>query len=391
MVSAGEVSGDMHAAHLVREIKKVLPDTCFLGIGGEHLSAAGVEIKIDITRRGSIGFLEALPNLLPVFFAFRKMLSLIKNTRPDLLLLVDSQGLNMPLAAAAKKLGIKTAYYISPQEWLWGTVEGEKKVARSVDLLLAIFQKEYQVYQQIYQAVGRGKERVVYHGHPLLDIVKPSRSRQAVRQNIVGMPENAVLISLCPGSRVQEIKNLLQEFLAAAQIIKKHLPAVRFVIPAASAEIAKMIERLSLSGKTISGNAPRPEIIVSNSYDLLAASDLAICASGTINMEASLLGTPNIMAYKLSWLSFLIGKYLIKIPEKIPYFSMPNILLNEKVLPELTMHHANAKEIAEESLAILKNPARQEHMKAAFARLLSLLGSPGALEKCAREIVRFLR
>jgi len=201
MLSAGEVSGDVHATSLVRELKKLLPDTYFFGMGSEKLLAEGVDVKIDIAKRGSIGILEALPNIVPIYFAYQKMLTLLKSERPDLLILIDSQGINMPLAKAAKKLGIKTIYYIAPQEWLWGSSKGVKKVSDTLDMIVSIFEKEHLAYKQ---AGGNS----VYFGHPLVDIVKPEKSKSEARKEFLGS-EDGPVISLCPGSRTQEIKNLL--------------------------------------------------------------------------------------------------------------------------------------------------------------------------------------
>lgn len=167
MVSAGEVSGDVHGSYLIKEFKKLRPDIFFFGMGSERLAAEGVDVKFDITKRGTIGILEALPNILPVYSTFLKMKKLLLREKPDLVLLIDSQGFNMPFAKFCKKAGFKTVYYIAPQEWLWGTPRGIKRVADTVDLIVAIFQKEYEAYR----AAGAN---VVYFGHPLVDIVKVS-------------------------------------------------------------------------------------------------------------------------------------------------------------------------------------------------------------------------
>ena len=380
MVSAGEVSGDVHGTFLVRELKKLDPNIYFFGMGSEKLLAEGVDVKVDISKRGTIGIFEALPNLLPVYFAYLKMVNLMKTERPDLLILVDSQGINMPLARAAKKLEVKTVYYIAPQEWLWGTAKGIKKVSKTIDLIVSIFEKEHAAYKQ---AGGNS----IYFGHPLLDIVKPSMGKEEVRRTLFGGVGRNVegrtvpVVALCPGSRTQEIKGLLPILLKAGELIKKELPEARFIIPAASTEMIKQI--FSYIGEDF-----RPKAIIGNTYDILAAADLAICASGTINLEASLLGTPNIMVYKLSPLTYFIGKYILKIGEKLKYFSMPNMLLEERAIPELVMEQAEPTVIAREALSILTDQSRQSKMKAAFEKLRVKLGQPGVIEKVARAILK---
>lgn len=371
MISAGEVSGDTHGKYLVKELKKLDPDIYFFGLGSEKLLSEGVDIKLDITRRGSIGIFEALPNILPIYLAYHKMVELMKQERPDLVLLIDSQGINMPLAAAAKKLGIKTVYYIAPQEWLWGTKKGIQKVVSTIDQIIAIFEKE----KDIYSLAGG---TVFYSGHPLLDIVKPEKDRDETRKEFLGKTDGPV-VAICPGSRTQEIKGLLPILLKAGELIQKQLPEARFLIPAASTDVIKKI--FNLIGDF------RPKAVVGHTYDILNAADLAICTSGTINLEASILGTPNMMVYKLNPLTYFVGKYILKIGERLPFYSMPNMLLEEAVLPELVMDQAEPKRIADEAVLILKDAARQEKMKQAFGRLKQKLGEPGAIERAARAIL----
>ena len=370
MLSAGEVSGDVHGAYLVRELKKLSPDSYFFGMGGEKLLAEGVDIKHDITARGSIGFAEALPNAFPIFLIYRKMVDLLKKERPDVLILIDSQGINVPLAKEAKKLKIKTVYYIAPQEWLWGTPAGVKKIAGAIDLIVAIFEKEYASYK-------KAGANVVYFGHPLIDIVKSSVKKD---------PHSPPQIAICPGSRTQEIKGLFPILLKAAELIQREIPALKFVIPAATEEIYNKINTLISHSSLVISHL---EISKGRTYDILSASDLAICTSGTINMEASILGIPNIMVYKLSPITYWIGKYILKIMDKLPYFSMPNILLNKKAVPELVMKNADPQKIADEALSILKDLARREEMAKDFSALRSLLGKPGVIQRAAKETIWF--
>lgn len=374
LLSAGEVSGDVHGTYLVKELKKLLPDAYFFGMGSEKLLAEGVDIKVDISKRGSIGIFEALPNLLPVYFAYLRMVELMKRERPDLVILIDSQGINMPLARAAKKLGLKTVYYIAPQEWLWGTAKGVKRVSETIGLIVSIFEKEHETYRQ---AGGNS----VYFGHPLVDIIAGRQPKPTNDTRIETVGRKPV-IALCPGSRTQEIKGLLPIFLKAAEKIKQSYPDAQFVIPAASTEMIKNIFKYI-------GEDLRPRAIVGQTYEILAGSDLAICASGTINLEASLLGVPNMMVYKLSPLTYWVGKYILKLGEKLPYFSMPNLLLEEKAIPELVMGDANPERVTQEALLILNDLERQKKMKTAFARLKIKLGAPGVISRVAQEIVKF--
>ncbi|OGC06982.1 lipid-A-disaccharide synthase [candidate division WOR-1 bacterium RIFCSPLOWO2_02_FULL_46_20] len=371
MVSAGEVSGDIHGTHLVREIKRLDPNIYFFGMGSEKLLAEGVDIKVDITKRGTVGIFEAIPNIIPVYLAYKRMASLLRQEKPDLLILIDSQGINMPLAKAAKKLGIKTTYYIAPQEWLWGTERGVKKVSETIDLIISIFEQEHKAYK-------RAGGKSVYFGHPLIDIVRPELTKEETISQFIGKASGPI-ISLCPGSRPQEIKGLFPILLKAGELIQKEIPNAKFLIPAASTGMIKEIFNL------ISEDF-RPKAVVGHTYDILAASDLAICTSGTINLEASILDTPNIMVYKLHPLTYWLGKYVLKLGEKLKYFSMPNMLLDERVIPELVMRDANPSKIAATAMAILKDKKRQEQMKTDFVDLKLKLGQPGVISRCAEAV-----
>jgi lipid-A-disaccharide synthase len=364
LVSAGEISGDIHGAHLVRELQKLKPGSSFFGMGSDRLAAAGVDVKFDISRRGTIGILEAIPNILPIYSTFLRMKRLALQERPDLVLLIDSQGFNIPFARFCKKAGLRTVYYIAPQQWLWGTPKGVRQVAESVDLIVAIFPQEHEAYR----AAGAN---VIYEGHPLIDIIGSRAQGQG--------PRKGLTISICPGSRTQEIRNLFPVLLKAAELIKQERPEAEFVMPVPSTGIIE--EMFPLVGDF------HPKAVAGQTDELLAASDLAICTSGTINLEASLLGTPNIMVYKLSRLTYLIGKHLLKITQKIKYFSMPNILLDEKVIPELVMENATPEKIAAEALAIITDRGRQEGMKRSFATLKGKLGKPGVITRVAASIL----
>lgn len=374
-ISAGEVSGDVHGSYLVKELKKQRSDLQFYGIGSERLAAEGMKIDYDIARRGTIGIFEALPNALPLYFIFNRVKKQLVADRPDLVILIDSQGFNVPLAQFCKKNGIKTAYYVAPQEWLWGTSRGARKIARLVNLIIAIFEKEFEIYR-------REGANVVYYGHPLIDIVKPSRSKEETRRQLMG-PEvtpSTPVISLCPGSRLQEIKGLLPMLLEAGRIIRRSIPNAHFIIPVASSKIIEEIFGLIKEDL-------RPKAIVGETYNLLYASDLNLCSSGTINLESSILGVPNLMLYKLSYPSFLIGKYILHIDRRIKYFSMPNILLDRPVIPELVMGNANPGKIASTALSILQDRQKMEEMKTQFYNLRSKLGNGDVIQKVAEKIL----
>lgn len=372
MVSAGELSGDLHGSFLVKELLRLDPSLSFFGIGSERLAASGVDIRFDLSRRSSVGIIEALPNLFSLFLSFKKAKALIRKERPDLVILIDSQGFNLPLAGFCKKIGVKTVYYIAPQEWLWGNEKGVKHVLSSVDLVIAIFETEYDRFRSF-------GNNVVYFGHPLVDIAHSTGPKADLLSKLGLADRSGPIVAICPGSRTHELRALLPVFSRTAGLLMRSIPGVSFILPLPSAKFLFEIEK-AFAGLPC-------KYLINDTYDALAASDLAICASGTINLEAALLSTPNIMAYKLSPLTFFIGKYLLKIDQKIKYFSMVNILLDKPVIPELIMSGLTPADLSLSSLALLDHPQARKEMLASFSLLKESLGSPGVISRIARSIL----
>ncbi len=375
-LSAAEVSGDIHGARLVKEIKLIEPNADFYGMGGEQMIGAGVDVWIDITEKSTIGLIEALRYLPSHISTFKKIKKILKETKPDAVILVDAQGFNMPVAAAAKSLGIKTIYYIAPQEWLWGTKKGVKKVVNTIDLIVAIFENEAKTYRD---AGGN----VVFHGHPIIDMAKPQFSKEKVRQAAT-VKQGAPYIGIFPGSRRQEIDGLLPIMLDAVKLIEKEVGKVNLLLGLSSTKFKDRAEKIVQERKQ--------DIFIfeRGTYDALSWTDVNIAASGTIVLEAAVLGAPVVMTYKLSLLTYFIGKYILKVADRLPYYSMPNLVANERIVPELILKDATPKKLAKEALNLLQNKDAREKMKKGFEKVKSLLGQPGVINKVARDILSFV-
>jgi lipid-A-disaccharide synthase len=363
MISAGEVSGDMHASYLAQELRGFE----LFGMGGEKMREADVDVRIDITDRSSVGIIEALKDIPSQLSVFNRMKRLLRSERPAALILVDAQGFNMPLAKYAKKLGIRTIYYVAPQEWLWGSKKGVKVEAKTIDLIISIFKKEHEVNS----AAGANS---FYFGHPLLDIVKPKMTKEAFCKH-VGLDPAKKIIALCPGSRKHEIRSLLPILIETA----KKLGEDQYILPVSTSKFADHIERM------VKGSGINIKVIEGFNYDVLAHADLAISKSGTIILESVILGTPVIMFYKLSRLTYYIGKLLMKI--NLPFYSMPNLLAGREVVPEFVMEKATAKNLSAEAFKILADPSK---IKSGYQEVLRELGEPGAVKKSAEKIIEFV-
>lgn len=375
MMSAGEVSGDIHGAMLAKELLKNNPSLHLFGMGGENMRAAKVKTEVDVTSKGTIGILETFKHLPHVLFAFFEMVKLLKREKPDLLVLIDFQGFNMMLAKRAKKMGIKTVYYIPPQEWLWGTEKGIKNVVNTIDKLLCIFEPEAKIYKK-YGA------NAIYVGNPNFDTARPSMSKEDFCK-MFGLNPKFPIIGIFPGSRSQEIESLMPIFIESSKIIKDSIPNAQFMIAASSTVFKEKIEQIS---KKHNSKIP---IVLGKSHDLLNVSNIAIAASGTITMEAAILNTPIIMAYKLSKFTEFLAKNILKI--NLPYFTMPNILLNRMVIPEFIQDKANPENLAREAIKFLTSPELTKKIKNDYILVRNKLGPSNAVRRAAEEIFYELR
>ena len=288
--------------------------------------------------------------------------------RPDVLVVIDYPGFNTRLAKVAKAKNIPIVSYISPSAWAWGKGRA-KETAQIVTKVAAIFPFEAEVYQQA------GAD-VTFVGHPLLDIVKPTMTTEEAFAFFGADPSRPVLL-LLPGSRKQEIENLLPVMLDAAAKIAAKQPQCQFFLPVAStiseAMLTTLIESRGLPVTFTHGNT----------YDLMNIADLAIAASGTVTLEAALLNLPSVIIYKVNSLTYYLGKLLVK----IPHIGLPNIVAGRKILPELLQDAANPTDIAAAALPILTDPQVRQTVLIDLATIRAKLGSGGAVNRVANVIL----
>ena len=340
MIVAGEASGDMHGANLVREMLKIDPALNFYGIGGKKLREEGVKLLANASDMAVVGLTEVISKLGSIFKIMGMMKRSLDERRPDLVILIDYPDFNLPLANAAKKRGIKIFYYISPQVWAWrkGRIGQIKK---TVDKMAVILPFEVDTY-------GQEGFTVNYVGHPLLDMVKLNYSKQESRKKF-GLAENKITIGILPGSRLSEVGKLMPELLRASEILAQKMPEVQFVLPLADTLEEKIITEI------ISGFNVKVKIISGHTYDVISCADLALVASGTATLETALLGIPMVIVYKISLLSYLIGRLFVDVKN----IGLVNIIAGKTIVPELIQGDASGKRIAAESLSILKNEEKK--------------------------------
>ena len=353
MISCGEPSGDLYAGELAREIRAAEPSATISGFGGDRLRAAGANLLGDFSGLSVTGLLEVARILPRTYQIYRRLVAHARAERPDVFVAVDFPDFNFTLARALRKLRIPIVYYISPQLWAWRP--GRMKTMRQItDLVLVIFEFE----ERIYRDAGVPVEWV---GHPLLDVMPPARPKPALRAEMGAAPDQP-LVALLPGSRRNEVREILPNLVAAAEQIRSRIPAARFVV----ARAPHVGDDLLLPLARLSG--PAAAVLEDRADDILEAADIALVASGTVTVQAALHQCPMVVVYRLSPVTYRLGRPFVQVNT----FAMANLVAGRRVVPELMQDEFVPERVAEEALKVLTDPA------SACAR------SRRSAERCAR-------
>ena len=366
MIVAGEASGDLHGALLVREMLAVNPSLHFFGIGGNRMQEAGVKLLAHAADIAVVGVSEVFSKTAAFLRIIAKMRKSMDRLKPSLVILIDFPDFNLNIAArAARKRGIRIFYYISPQVWAWreGRVEQIKKLVDEMAVILP-FEVDF------YAAHGFD---VHYVGHPLRDIVKTPFTASQARAHF-GLAEDKTTIGLLPGSRNSEIQKLLPEMVEAARIISQKIPGTQYILP-----LADTLEEKTVAG-FLSDSGLKVKIVAGHTYDVLACCDLAVVTSGTATLETGLMGVPMVIVYKVSLFSELIGRMIIR----QQHIGLVNILAGKTVAPELIQRDARGPRIASEALAILQNREKRRQIIRDLGNIRAKLGEPGAARRAAQ-------
>jgi lipid-A-disaccharide synthase len=365
LIVCGEPSGELHAAELVTELKKIDHRLKVLGVGSTMLARAGADIIFDTKDLSVMGFFEALKKL-PRFYALKNLiLDKIKTRRPQAIIFVDFSGFNLRLAKAINN-SLPAIYYVSPQ--VWASRAGRVKTIKKYIRKMIVFFKFEQVFYKKHAL------EVDFVGHPLLDIARPSTGKEEfIRRN--GLDMDKQIIALLPGSRKQEIKRILPAMLKSAELIKRNTEAQ--VIIAKPEQLSE-----SLYKKISARSNADAKIISGKTYDCLNAASLSLVCSGTATLEAAIIGNPFLIIYKTSWLNYLLYKPLVK----VPYIGMVNIVAGKEIIPELIQSKATPQRIAKEALRLMESPAEAEKLRQELEKIKALLGEPQAAARAARII-----
>lgn len=371
MLVAGEASGDQHAASLVHELRKRLPEVRTIGMGSSQMRDAGVELRFDSSGIGVIGAVEVIKHYGEIRQALKLMKQVVRDERPDLLICVDYKEFNFQLARAAKAMGVKVLFYVSPQVWAWrpGRV---KKYGEAVDHMAVIFPFEVAFYEA-------HRIPVTYVGHPLAGKVAPTL-RRAEAMQVFGLEEGRPTIGLLPGSRLNEIKRLLPVILEAAARLAERFPHAQFVLSQAPS-----IGDDLLTASLAQAHVPI-RVVKGRNVDVLQCCDAVVTVSGTATLEVALMGVPMVIIYKVNPLTYWLGRRLIR----IPFIGLPNILAGRGIVREFIQHDANAEAISGEIGRLLEDQVYASAMRAELADVARRLGEGGGSAKLAEVAVNML-
>jgi len=362
VVIAGEASGDQHGAKLIKAMQKKNPALFFCGIGGPALRQAGVRILVDACELTVVGITEVFSKLPGILKGMGTIKKLLKSLKPELLILIDFPDFNLHIAATAKKIGIPVLYYISPQIWAWrqGRV---KRIGRLVNHMAVILPFE----QQFYTA---NNVPATFVGHPLLDTPLPTAD-----EIFTTSVEGPVTIGLVPGSRDNEIARHLPVMLNTADILKDRLKQARFIISQAASVERKQIEVV------VADHPCRMNVdIISDGVEtVFERSDVIVAASGTVTLQAAIHGVPMVIIYKVSPISFMLGRALIRVPN----IGLVNLVAGRQLVPEFVQNAASAENISSAVEKMLADRIQLNHLKKQLFALRDVMGGAGASDRVA--------
>lgn len=372
LIITGEASGDLHGANLAKALKGLAPDVSVIGVGGGRMRDAGVDLVPGIPRVDVIGMV-GLTGLRALARRVLTLRRLLRQEPLDLVVLIDQPGLNIHFARIAKQAGRRVVYYVAPQLWAWRP--GRMRwMQRWTDHVIVILPFEEELYR-------RAGVPCTFVGHPLLDDMAPSYDREQIRAAL-GLPRDARVIGLLPGSRSGEVQAMLPLMLEAVRLLQEDCGPLRAILAVAETVNVDDIKR------ECEGAGLDVRLVMRDPNGVMAASDLIFAASGTATLQAVIIGTPMVIVYKLPWIPYLLGRLLVRGVQSI---GLANIVAGRAFIPELIQRQATPLRLATEARRILEDAPYREGMRLEMGRVRSRLGTPGASARAAAVVLRQLR
>ncbi len=367
LIIAGEASGDLHGARLVQALKAASPDSEIFGIGGDGMSAAGMELLFHIRDMAVVGFSEVIRHLPFLRKVMATVVAEVERRQPAVVILIDYPGFNLRLAKRLRERRLKILYYIAPQVWAWGA-KRIPQMAKLVDEMAVVFPFEAPLFAQ-------AGLRTHFVGHPLLEGLTPRLTQHAFFA-AHGFAQTKPLLGLLPGSRKHEITRLLPDMIATAQLLREHYPDLQIGVGQAPTLPESLYHQFILNHEI--------QLIPNGTYELMRDSTACIVCSGTATLETACFGTPLVIVYRVSRLSYEIGKRVVK----LPYIGLVNVVAGRKIAPEFVQNDFKPQAVADAILPYLQHNQTREQFCRELAQVRNLLGTPGASERTAAIALR---
>jgi len=368
LISCGEPSGDLYGGELLRHLRKHLAGLDAFGLGGDHLQAEQVRLLGHVRDLAVVGIVEVVRHLGSLRRIFKRVLAEVDRQRPDLAVLVDYPSFNLRLARQLKRRRVPVAYYISPQIWAWKGWR-IREIRRNVDHMLVIFPFEQEIY-------ARAGVPVTFVGHPLVDLVRPAPDREAFLGS-AGLDPARPVVAVLPGSRTTEVRYNLPPLAAGIRLLAQRRPDLQFLLAVAPAlEVPAL--RDAVRGLPVA-------LVAGQTHAVLGAAAVALVASGTATVEAALLGTPMVVVYRVSPLTYAVGRPLVH----VPHVAMANLIAGREVVRELIQADFTPERVCAEVLGLLDDPARLARVRVELAEVRTRLGQPGASARAADVVLKY--
>jgi len=364
LVSCGEASGDLYAAELLRHLREIGSDVEAFGLGGDRLQAEGGTLVAHVRDLAVVGLLEVLKHLPRIRGVFDALLSRAEERRPDIAVLIDYPDFNLRLARELKRRGIPVVYYVSPQVWAWRRSR-VRSIRETVDRMIVIFPFE----EALYREAG---VPVTFVGHPLVDVVRPAADRGAFLASR-GLDPSRPVLAVLPGSRPQEVAHNVPPIAGALPLVAQKRPDVQPAVAVAPGLPRALFEPLAAAGAAL---------LDGDAHALLGAARAGIVASGTATVEAALVSLPMVVVYRLSPLTYALGRPFVR----VPHYAMANLVAGREVVRELIQRDFRPEAVAAEAVALLDEGPRRESVLAGLAETRARLGGGGASRRAAEAV-----
>ena len=375
LIISGEASGDLHGANLAKALKARDPQVSVAGIGGPAMEAAGVRLVEEMGRFDVIGMVGPFA-LMSIIRRFITMRRLFRSKQWDTVVFIDHPGLNMRLAYFAKAAGLRVVYYIAPQIWAWAPWR-IRWIKQRIDHVLVILPFE----KSLYDEAG---VRCTFVGHPILDAVAGRYDRRELRSKF-GFSDDERVIALLPGSRSHEVQVLLPILIEAVEKLARREPKTKFILAQAPTIHDNLLQPLL-------GRSPVPIVLVKEqAAEVMALSDLVLVASGTATLQAAVVGTPMVLFYRTTPLTFWFANIVIRFVIRVKWIGLVNLVAGRTVVPELIQSAATGQRLYEEALRILDDRRAYDEMKRDLAMVRAALGEPGASARAAEVVLTACR